>query len=437
MSEIQTPTPEKKKPRKSKIFQFVRIAFLGTIMIFTKADSYTTKKDTTHNINQNITMPLYEKNLHSSSLNQYDGGNKDSEEKPLGITDEGILEIKEQIDPNIPQSNEPEVEIDFNVEPIHPDETEGYQDIIPTIVLGDGEYTQYIIDNYSQESVGIPFDGNNHLLSPNETNPIIERAFSNDPFMRSVVTLFYPKMSEEEITNYLENFKILIGEKIDYYLRIIRRGSWGTTVATVTADGQLRFETISLRSDLIANEYTDDEWGSLTRLVREEFFQAHQYNVFAKLFNSGYLAEVAGIITVDDMIEAISDEHLRAFLELLPQQKILTDSGAGGNAYNFYIGDKFFEGNPTAKLTVDAAYNTLTDFIENKLEITSTPESFLESDFIKEVNDAFREKYLEYYLNIGYHEQEINIWNLVGMQRNSFNSANSLDMPALLPLPIE
>lgn len=421
MSEILVPEPETKKPKKKqKIFKLVKMAFLGAILLFARSDSNTTHKNHNDNLNQkSVSTEAPTVTNQSSALPEFT--EEDKGESPI---------VFETVKPDLPTEPEP-------VKPTSDDEVEEEQEVPPPIIFGDGEYTQYVIDNFNQESVGIPLNDSNSFFAPTETNAVVIKTFTNDQFMRNVVSLFYPEKTDEEITDYLQKFKLLIGEKIDYYLTEVRSGSWGTTVATITEDGQLVFETISLRSDLVSQSYTDDEWGSLTRLVREEFFQAHQYTVFATLFNNKYLSEVAGTNTVDDMIEAVSYEHLRAFLELFPQQKILTDSGAGGNAYNFYIGNELFEGNPTAKITVDAAYNTLTSFIENKLGITTTPESFLNPDKIVEINESFRDEYFDYYLNLGFHPHEINIWNLVGMKRNSNDPAHSLDMPALLPIPIE
>lgn len=436
-----------KKGKMRKIFQVIRLVFIGATLIMTKGDSTNPQKaalDLFTSENPN-TLPID----HDESQNEEVPAKNDLADYPSEvpqiieqqtIEDKMVDEEAQRniIDQSVPDPQETEITAETIVEPVKTETSELELQADNTTILGTGEYVQYIIDNYSQESIGLSFDGHaNSLLSPNQTNEIIAKAFTNDQFMRSVVILFHPEMSEDEITNYLKNYKILIGNTIDHYLTDVRSGSWGTTVATITTDGQLKFETISLKSDFTSQDYEDDEWGSVTRLVREEFFQAHQYNVFAQLFNSGYLADVADIKTVDDMIEAISDENLRAFLELFPQQKILTDSGAGGNAYNFYIGDTLQEGNPTAKINVDASYNTLADFIENKLGVSSTPEAFLNPDFIIEVNNTFREKYLGYYLDLGFNKDDVNIWNLVGMKRGNSNSINSLDMPAILPLPIE
>jgi hypothetical protein len=182
--------------------------------------------------------------------------------------------------------------------------------------------------------------------------------------MRSVVKMFNPEINEAELEDYLQGFLILSGEDVDSYLSEGRKGSWGTTMATFTKEGKLKFKTISLKSDLLSPDYDDDDWGSLKRLVLEEFFQVHQYDLFAELYNSGYLEEVAGIQDVDEIVGSLSDQNLRAFLELFPQQKMLSDAGVGGNAYNFYIGKVLYIGYSNEIYTIDSAYSAMTSFIE-------------------------------------------------------------------------
>ena len=448
--ERSLPQPEESKSKKEnrvrgiKFFQIIRFVLLGTVLTFAKGDTNNPKKAALDLFSSDHPNSLVLKTpddlVNQPNKNTQDSNIPDFLKNTNNNSDTGIaettiiLDIHHEEDGDIQKGTTNEVQRNNLIIKEEPVESE--QEPSTPIVLGNGEYTQYIIDNYSQEPVGLSIsESENSLVSPNELNETISMVFTTDPFMREVVTLFHPMMSEDEVTAYLRNYNILTGVTIDHYLTVIRSGSWGTTVPTVTEYGELRFLTISFRSNLIHADYVDDEWGSLTRLIREEFFQAHQYDVFSTLFNNGYLAEVSDLKTVNDMVGAVSTGNLRAFLELFPQQKILTDAGVGGNAYNFYIGDQLFEGYPAAKNTVDSAYNTLTEFITSKLNLQVTPESFLNPQFIVKLNNTFRDRYLEYYLKLGFPENEINIWCLVGMKRA--NSANPLDMPALLPLPTE
>lgn len=456
--------PKKERwKKKRKIFQMIRFIFLGTVLTFAKGDTENPKKAA---LNLFSSETLNSQTIGMEDELKDDGEQPESRQKETSnvqteekldvedvSSDQIVIEEESLDEDTVIEKAHDEVVVVENEMPIESTAVEeevmeqspgsdaeiiATEDAIfdPSQKLKGGEYTEYIIDNYSEQSVGISLDNQtDQLLSPKDTNNVINNVFLNDPFMKSVVSMFYPNMSETDITDYLTNFQIVAGEKVNHYLTIIRHGSWGTTIATFTENGELKFETISLKSDLLNSNYIDDEWGSLKRLVREEFFQAHQYNTFAELYNNGYLQDVAGFETISDIIQALSDGNLRAFLELFPQQKILSDEQVGGNAYNFYIGDDLYTGYPAANETIDTAYNVLTDFIYTDLGIYTSPELFLDPQFIIKINNTFREKHLQMYLDLGFQSKDVQIWNLVGMYRFNNNPENSLDMRALLPLP--
>lgn len=283
----------------------------------------------------------------------------------------------------------------------------------------------------------VPGRRNTVAFTPVEANDVIRETFlegSSHQFFRDTVKLFNPGLEDQEITNYINNYQIIKGPLINEYLEIIRSGSLGSTILSLHEDGSISFDSISVTSRLTWSTHRDNQWGSLQRLLREEFFQQHQYNeIVANLYNNGYLTEVAEIGSPEQVVHSISNTQLRAFLELFPQQKYLLDSGFSGNAYNFYVGGIYVDGYSNSPETVNTAYNLLVEFIEADLGISSTPEDFLNHQFVMSVNDAFRLKYMSYYTQLGFSESEVQIWNLIGMKRINYdNPNNSLDIQSLL-----
>lgn len=285
------------------------------------------------------------------------------------------------------------------------------------------EYVDYIVNNTeNQRDLGIHPDGKrNFYVKPTATNQIISETF-NSSEMQLIAHLFAsPNPSD---------FPILIGEDIDRYLETIRKGSWGTTVMSVDRQGSIHFDSISLRQFLVDPDYQGDA-ASLRSLVLEEFFQAHQYDeVAGALYNSGYLAKTAHLASPESVMKAISTGNLRAFLELI-QQKHLFDLKAGRNSYDFYVGNTLFPDK-----AVNAPFDKLQRLV-SEFETTGTLDLLSHED-VRQLNDAFREKYRDHYIAKGFTDSQVHIWNLVGMKReNRSRPENSLDMPAMLPLPSE
>lgn len=309
------------------------------------------------------------------------------------------------------------------------------------LIFGDeqnSEYVQYLVNNTDlQSSLGIQVDGiKNKILKASQTNQTIQSVFEADQSMIEILKYFQPELGDSEAREVVKSYSILAGQDVNYYLEAVRKGSWGTTIMSVDSEGQVHFDSISLRTFLISTDYQDKS-DSLQRLVREEFFQAHQYDsVAGTLFNNGYLARVALVNTPERLVKELSVGNMRAFLELFPQQKYLTDRGLGANSYNFYIGSELFAGPPASKPTVNYAYDKLAIFIREKLGISVDAVNFVDPNWIMQTNDVFRQKYLSYYTALGFSDAQVQIWNLVGMQRvNKADVANTLDMIAILDLP--
>lgn len=296
----------------------------------------------------------------------------------------------------------------------------------PLPEMAASEYGQFFVN----ETKGIVVDGQRNQLIP------LLYDDASKPHLTEILSVFHPELDQNSVESYLNNYKMLVGADVDYYLETVRKGSWGTTVLSVDETGDIHFRTISLRQFLVQFGYEETREGAVQELIQEEFFQAHQYDsVVAELYNSGYLYR-AGIKTPSEVVQAVSVKNMRAFLELFPQQKYLLDTGYGRNSYNFYIGSELFEGPSSAGNTINPAYEKLVYFIEDDLGIQTTPKSFLDPDEVIRINDAFRNKYKQHYLDLGFTEEQIQIWNLVGMKRhNAAHPENSLDMRAVLELP--
>ncbi|GIK84103.1 MAG: hypothetical protein BroJett025_07250 [Patescibacteria group bacterium] len=296
---------------------------------------------------------------------------------------------------------------------------------LPDTIVG-----QFFVNETGAEGAGIVVDG--------EKNRYIKLQYTEESkqALLQILKLFHPEFSQVESEAYLEKYQMLVGDDVDYYLDTVRKGSWGTTVMVVSEDNTVHFRTISLRQFLIAPDYRETRPGALNQLIQEEFFQAHQYEaVVAKLYNNGYLS-VAGIDSPEEVNAAISTGNLRAFLELFSQQKYLADTNLGRNSYNYYIDGHFFEGSASSELVVNNAYNEFVSFIQDKLGISCTIETFLSAESVKQMNETFRKKYLGYYTQHGVADDQVQIWNLVGMYRlNTANSDNTLNMRAVLDWP--
>lgn len=306
----------------------------------------------------------------------------------------------------------------------------GVTDEVSAIELPLAEFGKFLVASPESRDGGIVADGErNRLLN-------LKYDEATKPALLEILKQFHPDFTGEEAENYLSTYKMLVGEDVDYYLETVRKGSWGTTAMSVNDIGEIHFKTISLRQFLIKPEYQETRVGSLNQLIQEEFFQAHQYEqIAAQLYNQGYF-KIAGINTPQDLNEAVSAGNLRAFLELFPQQKYLFDTGYGRNSYNFYIGEKLFSGPASSGEVVNGAYLELTKFIEAELGIQTSPTTFLDPQMVISINDEFRKKYLNYFVNKGLTNEQVQIWNLVGLHRNnSANPENTLDMRALLAMP--
>lgn len=300
----------------------------------------------------------------------------------------------------------------------------------------------FINDSGGTIEGGLDVDGTrNYYVSPRETSNSLHELFRSEDerqFFLEVLQIFRPEFSSEETGRYIDEFQILAGQDVDKYLEEIRKGSWGTTILKVGADGKIKFDSISLRQFLLLPDYQDNDRQSLKRLAREEFFQAHQYQaVVAELYNQGYLEEVAEIDSPQKVTANVAVGNLRAFLELFPQQKFLMETGLGSNSYNFYVGEKLYAGDPNSRDSIDRPYFAMVNFIKNDLGIEIDERGFLDADKIKEINEKFRSKYGSYYRERGFDDEQIQIWNLVGMKRlNRTNPDNSIDMRAKLLLPL-
>lgn len=299
------------------------------------------------------------------------------------------------------------------------------------------EYVRFIINNTTNQiDLGIhPGGVSSRYLVAEETNQTISTVFQ-DESLDKVLSIFHPSLSEADKKNYLKNFKILVGHDIDYYLETVRKGSWGTTVMSVDKAGKVHFESLSLKSFLVTSSPQVNP-DILQKLVVEEFFQAHQYDtIAAQLYNNGYLSEVAKINTPESLMKEISIGNLRAFMELFPQQKYLFDINTGVNSYNYYIGDQLYDNATNSPDAISLPYEKLVDFIQKQLGINTEPTDFLNPESIRHINDDFRSIYMDFYLKQGYSNDQIQIWNLVGMKRtHRQNPENSLDIQALLTLP--
>ncbi len=296
---------------------------------------------------------------------------------------------------------------------------------LPETIVG-----QFLVNETGIGESGITVDG--------EKNRYIKLQYTDESkqSLLQILKVFHPEFSQEEAEEYLENYQMLVGSDVDYYLDTVRKGSWGTTVMSVTGDQKVHFKTISLRQFLVAPEYKESRPGALNELIQEEFFQAHQYEVVvAQLYNSGYL-KVAEIDSPEEVNAAVSTGNLRAFLELFSQQKYLRDTNLGRNSYNYYIDGHFFDGSANSDLVVNNAYAEFVAFIQDKLGIPCTIETFLNAESVKHINEEFRKKYLDYYKQHGVSDEQVQIWNLVGMYRvNTANSENTLNMRAVLEWP--
>lgn len=288
------------------------------------------------------------------------------------------------------------------------------------------EYGQFFV----HETKGIVVDGKRNKLVSLQYDEKSEIA------LIKILKQFHPEISESEAEEYLQNYKMLIGEDVDYFLEEVRKGSWGTTIMSVTETGEIHFKSISLRQFLLESDYEESRPGALNELIQEEFLQAQQYDaVIGKMYNMGYLKH-AGIIAPSGVVQAISVGNMRAFLELYSQQKFLLDSSLGRNSYNYYIGSELFEGPASSAKVINDPYFKLNKFIDQDLGIHIDVEGFFDADEVVKLNEMFRSKYLHYYINKGFSNQKVQIWNLVGMKRyNQTNPENSLDMKAILELP--
>lgn len=290
----------------------------------------------------------------------------------------------------------------------------------------------YVTEGISGEQGGIVVDG--------KKNRYVSLQYSEElkQSLLKILKVFHPEFSNQEAEEYIKNYKILVGDDVDYYLETVRKGSWGTTVMSVSPSGKVHFKSISLRQSMLSPNYKESRPGALNLLIQEEFFQAHQYEaVVANLYNSGYL-QLAEIDSIEEVNSAITTGNLRAFLELFSQQKYLHDTHLGRNSYNYYIDGHFFEGSSNSDLVVNNPYAEFITFIQGKLGIECTIETFLNAQDVKHINEEFRKKYLDYYKQQGIPDIQVQIWNLVGMYRmNAANSDNTLNMKAVLDWPGE
>lgn len=300
---------------------------------------------------------------------------------------------------------------------------------------------EYFVNNSSGIiDGGILVEGKkNYYLKPNVTGPALIDLFTKvdgQNKLQAILQIFKPEITTEESRGFVERFEVLAGEDIDHYLEVIRKGSWGTTLLTVNENQEINFGSISLRRFLLEPSYQDNERHALQNLALEEFFQAQQYQaVVADLYNQGYLKAVASIDSPAQVTTAVAVGNLRAFLEL-PQQQALTEMDLGANSYNYYVGDALYAGAVGAKKTVNKPYQALVNFIEQKLEISTSSQTLLHGSEVKEINEAFRRKYLEYYQQRGFSDEQIQIWNLIGLKRNNRRQPqNSLDLKPILSLP--
>ncbi len=249
------------------------------------------------------------------------------------------------------------------------------------------------------------------IIIPHNQYPSINYAFNNPEirsFIHNSVKLFHPEMSDAQIEAFIDQIPIITSDEITYDIEHNRGGSWGSTMMEVSGDGTVQFSSISFGKDHLSNVTQS--------LVAEEFLQSLQYNaVAAGLYNNGYLNEVAGIQTPEQLYSEITYGNFRAFLEII-QQAYKEEHGINGNSYDYYI-----QGVGT-NLTVDQAFQILSNLASDILtggKVKYTPEDFMNPEFIIQLNNAFRDVFIGLYRrrDPNLTVPDIQFWNLFGMNR--------------------
>ncbi len=266
--------------------------------------------------------------------------------------------------------------------------------------------------------------------------PVLVQAFSQPRtrrVMAEAVRLMHPELIEDaDVEQFINDFPIVVSQHIDDYIWHDRRGSSGSTLMEVDADGSVHFRSMSfVQSHLESGTLSSD-------LVAEEFLQALQYEALvAPLFNQGYLRQVAGIDTPEQLIEALTNGNLRAFLEL-PQQAFLYERGVYSNSYFFTVGDATpnHYGNPISQATVNLAFEEMQNIIRHvtRSEYGPTPTDLMSPLIVTYLNDRFRFQemgtILERYPHLS--ETDVNLWSYFGLTRQNVDPNLSLSIPSLI-----
>lgn len=201
---------------------------------------------------------------------------------------------------------------------------------------------------------------------------------------------------EREISRELmaaDNRYFAVGEWVDRYLDIVRRNSWGTTLAVRTEHGRIIGFVPALHSSLF-----EENRDYLYTTAMEEVVQSAVY--------TSYMNQLRKMDPAEDtdrrIVEAITSGNERAFLEYI-QHKTLHEVYPG---WNFFPYDIQIHGHAPSKLIATTASNldTVSDVMG------------LEGDLAQN----FTASRLTLWNQLSKATYNTEVWNLFGMEREGF-----------------